>query len=63
MSKSFWRKKRKKAINGPRELLKFFWRRKEKKRQYHGDWKNNLFEEERKKKVEYMRNYYLAYKI
>ena len=36
--------------------------KKKKNCQYHCDWNKNLSEEEKQKKVEYMRNYYLAHK-
>ena len=34
----------------------------ERKRQYHRDQNKNLYEEEKQKEVEYMRNYYLTHK-
>ena len=58
-SKSFCRRKRK-GKKGTRQISKSFWRKKN--RQYRCDWNNNLSEEEKQKKVEYMRNYYLAHK-
>ena len=33
-----------------------------KKRQYHHEHSKNLFEEQKQKQVEYMRNYYLAHR-
>ena len=40
----------------------FLKKKKEKECQYHRDRNENLSEEEKQKKVEYMRNYYLAHK-
>ena len=43
--------------------IKIFLRKKRKKKhQYHRDRTKNLSEEEKQKKVEYMRNFYLAHK-
>ena len=40
----------------------FLKKKKKKKHQYHCDQNKNLYEEEKQKKVEYMRNYYVAHK-
>ena len=60
--KSFWRRKRKKAKKGPGQISKSFWRRKRKKVSVLSWSKQNLSEEEKQNKVEYMRNYFLAHK-
>ena len=50
-----------KGLKGPETTNKIFLKKK-KKRQYHRDRNKNLSEKEKKTKVDYMRNYYLAHK-
>ena len=59
-SKTFWRRKRKKAKKGRDKYQILSEGEKEEKRQYHRDRNKNFSKEEKQKKVEYMRNYYLA---
>ena len=59
-SKSFCRRKRKKAKKAQGRYQNLSGEKKN--CQYRCDWNNNLSEEEKRKKVEYMRNYYLAHK-
>ena len=50
-----------KGLKGTETTNKIFLKKK-KKRQYHRDRNKNLSEKEKKTKVDYMRNYYLAHK-
>ena len=64
VTRSFWRRKRKKAKKKAPDSYNKNLSEEEtyKAHQYHRDWDENLPEEEKQKKVEYMRVYYLAYK-
>ena len=50
------------AVNHHEDIKIFLKKKMKKKRQYHRDLTKNLPEEEKQKKVEYMRNYYSARK-
>ena len=54
-------KNRKSLRRSTQKMSKSF-SEKEKKHQYHCNRNKNLYEEEKQKKVEYMRNYYVAHK-
>ena len=49
-------------VNHHEDIKIFLKKKMKKKRQYHRDLTKNLPEEEKQKKVEYMRNYYSARK-
>ena len=61
-NKFYQKKKKEKLRKEACEGIKIFLQKK-KKYQYHRDPNKNLSEEEKKKKVQYMRKYYLAHKF
>ena len=54
----FYQKKIRKRKNSTMKKVKG----KEKKHQYRWDWNKNISKEEKQKKVEYMKNYYVMHK-
>ena len=62
MVNKYYQKHKEKLRKEARERYQNLSEEEKKKRQYHRERNKNLSEEENGKKVEYMRNYYLAHK-